>query len=110
MARANNFCRAMQDCFRQHPEVYGAELEDDDEPQPQSDAPAPSEAPAITESTPTATEVDASSHPTEKQTRAKEVHTQVKAETAAAGENTEGDSLIPKAAHDAEEKNEANKA
>ncbi|CAI7595318.1 unnamed protein product [Penicillium palitans] len=102
--------KAMQDCFRQHPEVYGAELEDDDEPQPQSDAPAPSEAPAITESTPTATEVDASSHPTEKQTRAKEVHTQVKAETAAAGENTEGDSLIPKAAHDAEEKNEANKA
>ncbi|KAJ5405813.1 hypothetical protein N7465_007097 [Penicillium sp. CMV-2018d] len=102
--------KAMQDCFRQHPEVYGAELEDDDEPQSQSDAPAPSEAPAIPESTPTAAEVDASSHPTEKQTRAKEVHTQVKAETSAAGENTEGDSLIPKAAHDTEEKNEANKA
>ncbi|KAJ5685940.1 hypothetical protein N7536_008559 [Penicillium majusculum] len=101
--------KAMQDCFRQHPEVYGAELEDDDEPQPQSDAPAPSEAPAIPEVTPTAAEVDASSPPTEKQTRAKEV-TQVKAETAAAGENPEGDSLIPKAAHDTEEKNEATKA
>ena len=100
----------MQDCFRQHPEVYGAELEDDDEPQPQSDAPAPSEASAIPEVTPTAAEVNASSHPTEKQTRAKEVHTQVKAETSAAGENTEGDSLIPKAAHDTEEKNEASKA
>lgn len=101
--------KAMQDCFRQHPEVYGAELEDDDEPQPQSDAPAPSDTPAIPDVTPTAAEVDASSHPTEKQTRAKEVHTQVKAETAAVGEYTEGDSLIPKAAHDTEEKNQANK-
>jgi intermembrane space import and assembly protein 40 len=28
----------MQDCFRQHPDVYGAELEDDE---PETDAPAP---------------------------------------------------------------------
>ena len=28
----------MQDCFRQHPDVYGAELEDDE---PEGDAPAP---------------------------------------------------------------------
>jgi intermembrane space import and assembly protein 40 len=28
----------MQDCFRQHPDVYGAELEDDE---PEADAPAP---------------------------------------------------------------------
>ncbi|CAI7646816.1 unnamed protein product [Penicillium glandicola] len=100
--------KAMQDCFRQHPEVYGAELEDDDEPQ--SDAPAPSEAPATPEVPPTAAEVDASSHPSEKQTRAKDVNAQVKAETAAAGETAEGDSLIPKAAHDTEEKNQASKA
>ena len=28
----------MQDCFRQHPDVYGAELEDDE---PEGDIPAP---------------------------------------------------------------------
>ncbi|EPS34244.1 hypothetical protein PDE_09208 [Penicillium oxalicum 114-2] len=31
----------MQDCFRQHPDVYGAELEDDE---PEGDAPAPAAA------------------------------------------------------------------
>lgn len=92
----------MQDCFRQHPDVYGAELEDDDEPQ--ADAPASPEVP------PPAAVLDASSEPVEKQTRAKDVHAQVKADTVAAGENTEGDSLIPKAAHDTEEKNQANEA
>ncbi|OQE80926.1 hypothetical protein PENNAL_c0043G02737 [Penicillium nalgiovense] len=106
--------KAMQDCFRQYPEVYGAELEDDDEPQPQSDAPAPSESPAPSEvpatSEPSAAEVDVSSHPTEKQTRAEDVNTQAKADNAAAGESAESDSLIPKAAHDTEEKNQASKA
>ncbi|KAJ5958960.1 uncharacterized protein N7479_006110 [Penicillium vulpinum] len=100
--------KAMQDCFRQHPEVYGAELEDDDEPQ--SEAPAPTDAPATSEIPPTAAELDASSHPTEKQTRAKEVNTQMKADTDAVGEIAESDSLIPKAAHDTEEKNQASKA
>lgn len=37
----------MQDCFRQHPDVYGAELEDpeleDDEPQGDIPAPVPAE-------------------------------------------------------------------
>lgn len=99
----------MQDCFRQHPEIYGAELEDDDEPQPQSDAP-PSEAPATPEAPSTAAELDASSHPTEKQTRAKDVNTQVKTETVAAGDNVEGDTLVPKAELDVEEKEQARKA
>jgi intermembrane space import and assembly protein 40 len=88
----------MQDCFRKYPEVYGAELEDDDEPQGESPAPS--------EQTPTAAELDAASHPEEKQTRAKEVKTQVKAETAAQVENAEVDSLVPKAAFDAEDKNQ----
>lgn len=92
----------MQDCFRQYPEVYGAELEDDDEPQ---DA-----APAATEVPPTAAELDASSHPDEKRTRAQDVHQQMKADTARIGDNPEGDSLIPKAAHDTEEKNQTTKA
>ena len=104
---ANNFCRAMQDCFRQHPEIYGAELEDDDEPQPQADAPTPSDAPATPEAPSTAAELDASSHPTEKQSRAKDVNTQVKTETVAAGEYTGGDILVPKAEIDAEEKKQA---
>ncbi|EKV11896.1 Mitochondrial intermembrane space protein Mia40 [Penicillium digitatum] len=102
--------KAMQDCFRQYPEVYGAELEDDDEPQPQSDAPASSEASATPEISTTAAELDALSNPTEKQARAKDVHAEVKADAAAAGENSEGDFLIPKAAHDADEKNPATKA
>ena len=72
----------MQDCFRQYPDVYGAELEDDDEPQ--GDAPAPSE------QTPAATEIDAASHPDEKQTRAKDINAQVKAETAPQGETRRG--------------------
>ncbi|KAJ5145700.1 uncharacterized protein N7515_000264 [Penicillium bovifimosum] len=117
----------MQDCFRQHPDVYGAELEDDDEPQsdapqsdapqsdaPQSDAPqtdAPkTDAPASSEDQVPATLLDASSEPTEKQARAKEVNAQVKANSIALGDNVEGDSLIPKAAHDTEEKNQASKA
>jgi intermembrane space import and assembly protein 40 len=92
----------MQDCFRQYPDVYGAELEDDDEPQ--ADAPAPSEIP------PTAAELDASSHPDDKHSRAKDVNEQMKAETAQVGENPEGESLIPKAAHDTEDMNQISKA
>ncbi|CAI7657057.1 unnamed protein product [Penicillium bialowiezense] len=96
--------KAMQDCFRQYPEVYGAELEDDDEPQADAPAPAPAALP------PTASEIDAASHPEEKHTRAKDVNTQMKADTAQVGENPDGDSLIPKAAHDTEEKNQTTKA
>ncbi|KAJ5164819.1 uncharacterized protein N7500_006649 [Penicillium coprophilum] len=83
--------KAMQDCFRQHPEVYGADS-------------------GYLRTSPSAAELDVSSHPIEKQTRAKEVNTHMKNETVAAGENVEGDSLIPKAAHDTEEKNQASKA
>lgn len=35
---ADKFDRGMQDCFRQHPDVYGAELEDDEL---EGDIPAP---------------------------------------------------------------------
>ncbi|KAJ5775878.1 uncharacterized protein N7511_000889 [Penicillium nucicola] len=84
--------KAMQDCFRQYPEVYGAELEDDDEPQ--SDAPASSEQP------PAAADVEATPQTDEKETHANEIDTQAKAMPAA-----EVDTLVPKAAFDAEEKN-----
>ncbi|KAJ5562348.1 hypothetical protein N7535_003200 [Penicillium sp. DV-2018c] len=116
----------MQDCFRQYPDVYGAELEDDDEPQSdaQSDAPAPAPAPqsdAPKPEIPTPAEpephhpdmvLDASNKPTENQTSAEETNAQVKAEAIAdSNNNAEGDTLVPKAAHDTEEKNQAsNKA
>lgn len=87
----------MQNCFRQHPEVYGAELEDENE-NDEGGAPAPAEQPS-------AAEIDASSHPDEKRSRAKEVHAQVKADIAEKGENVEGDALLPKAAHNTKEKN-----
>lgn len=82
----------MQNCFRQHPDVYGAELEDD-EPEgaaPPQDAPAeqPSEqsAPVVEEAAPVSEEKSAA------------------AEESAALAAVEADVLVPKAAHDAEEK------
>ena len=89
--------RAMQDCFRQHPDVYGAELEDDEEFEggaPVAAAPSPDDAnpPAEQEATPGTDE---------KRARAKEVHSQMKTEAAEKGEHSESDELLPKAAHDA---------
>ncbi|KAL4803202.1 mitochondrial intermembrane space import and assembly protein 40 [Aspergillus unguis] len=84
--------KAMQDCFRAHPDVYGAELEDDDE------APATVEPPA---EQPLATELDASSTPEEKRERAKAVRDQVKADN---GEVAESDEVVPKAWHESEPK------
>ncbi|XHF99906.1 Oxidoreductase, variant 2 [Aspergillus wentii] len=48
--------KAMQDCFRQHPEIYGAELEDDEAP------PAPEGQQAIEEPAPAA-QTEAASNP-----------------------------------------------
>ncbi|KAL2810252.1 hypothetical protein BJX63DRAFT_434417 [Aspergillus granulosus] len=69
--------KAMQDCFRQYPEVYGAELEDDEPEAPQADA---------------------STTPEEKHEPAKEAHDQVKA----GGEVAEIDEVIPKDRHESE--------
>lgn len=86
----------MQDCFRKHPEVYGAELEDDDDVEggagPSGQASS-------------AADIDASSHPDEKRSRAKEVKDQVKADNVEKGEQPEAEALVPKAAHDTEDKN-----
>ncbi|KAJ5100306.1 hypothetical protein N7456_006358 [Penicillium angulare] len=79
----------MQDCFRQYPDVYGAELEDDEPAGPEGDAPAP--APASPEQ---------SSPATEQKTPAQPIEQGIPAAA------TEGDVLVPKAAHDAEQKNE----
>ncbi|OQE23078.1 hypothetical protein PENSTE_c009G10400 [Penicillium steckii] len=89
--------QGMQNCFRAHPDIYGAELEDEE---------AEAAAPATSDAAPTAADIDASSHPEEKQARAKEVNADMKAE-AEKGETAESEALVPKAAHDAEEKNQA---
>ncbi|KAL3462319.1 hypothetical protein BJX64DRAFT_277232 [Aspergillus heterothallicus] len=79
--------KAMQDCFRQYPDVYGAELEDD-EP----------EGPNAGSEQPLASEVDASTTPEEKHEHAKEAGDAVKA----GGEIAETDEIIPKAWHESE--------
>lgn len=93
----------MQDCFRAHPDVYGAELEDDD---------APPENPAVpsNEEVSAAIEADAASHPDEKHARAKEVKNQVASAAAKEDEQAESEELIPKAWHDTENKNTESKA
>jgi hypothetical protein len=79
--------KAMQDCFRQYPEVYGAELEDD-EP----------EAPNAGSEQPLASQVDASTTPEEKHEHAKKARDQVKA----GGEVAETDEVVPEAWHESE--------
>lgn len=83
------FCRAMQDCFRAHPDVYGAELEEEDD-EAEGDPAGPDAAPSGQK--PSAVELDASSHPDEKRD--------------AAEKSEHPDALVPKASHDAEEKNQ----
>ncbi|PYI01293.1 hypothetical protein BO78DRAFT_379285 [Aspergillus sclerotiicarbonarius CBS 121057] len=86
--------QGMQNCFRQHPEVYGAELEDDEA------APA---APETADEQPvTAAQIDAASLPEEKRAQAQEIVAQTKQEPAEKGELAESEALVPKAAHDAE--------
>jgi intermembrane space import and assembly protein 40 len=84
----------MQDCFRQYPEVYGAELDDDD------DEPAPAGAPGSEQ--PLAAEVDASTSPDEKHEHAKEAREQVNSAVAEHGERSESEEIIPKASHESE--------
>ncbi|KAL4792823.1 hypothetical protein BDV19DRAFT_367820 [Aspergillus venezuelensis] len=86
--------KGMQDCFRAHPDVYGAELEDDDEAAAPSE-PAPTDAPGQ----PLAAEVDASVPPADKREHALEARDQVKS---AAVEVAETDEIVPKAWHESE--------
>ncbi|KAJ5619488.1 hypothetical protein N7510_003472 [Penicillium lagena] len=90
--------KGMQDCFRQHPDVYGAELEDDEETEGAVPASSPDTAAP-------AAEGEAPSDSDEKRARAKDVHAQMKADAAEKGEHTDSE-LLPKAVHDAEDKNE----
>ncbi|OOF90287.1 hypothetical protein ASPCADRAFT_212092 [Aspergillus carbonarius ITEM 5010] len=90
--------QGMQNCFRQHPDVYGAELEDDEA----EAAPAPAVPETGDEQPVTAAQIDAASLPEEKRTQAQEIIAQTKQELAEKGELAESEVLVPKAAHDAE--------
>ncbi|RJE17972.1 hypothetical protein PHISCL_09687, partial [Aspergillus sclerotialis] len=93
--------KGMQDCFRQHPDVYGPELEDDED--------APADGARSDEAVPAA-QIDAASHPEEKRSQAKEVKSQMKASADSDDEQPESDALLPKAWHDTEDKNVDTKA
>ncbi|KAB8234077.1 Oxidoreductase [Aspergillus alliaceus] len=101
--------KGMQDCFRQYPEVYGAELEDDEEAGAGEAAAAPAPEGEAQNAQPLATELDAASYPDEKRARAKGVAAQAKSEFAEKGELAESEELLPKAWHDTESKNETEK-
>lgn len=88
--------KGMQDCFRLHPDVYGAELEDDEEAAPAAAVPEAGDEQPVT-----AAQIDAASHPEEKRAHAQEINAQTKQELAEKGELAEAETLVPKAAHDA---------
>lgn len=96
--------RDMQNCFREHPDVYGAELEDDVETEArEQDAPSQSSQPKQPEANPDAEKVAdrEPDHPETiqaKRDRSNAASEQVKRDH---GLMSESDSLVPKAAHDA---------
>jgi intermembrane space import and assembly protein 40 len=101
----------MQDCFRQHPEMYGSELEDDEEEveeelRARESASAPGDVPA--ESSSESTEI-ASTAVEEEPERVKvveEPHHESLGTTAETAQKLgdEGGELVPKSAHDATSK------
>lgn len=95
----------MQDCFRQYPEVYGSELEDDEAPEQQQQQQLTGEVPTTGEVA-TAAQIDAASQPEEKRERAKQAKADMTSATVRDGETAESDELIPKAWHDTNQKNE----
>ncbi|KAJ5974101.1 hypothetical protein N7481_011311 [Penicillium waksmanii] len=85
--------QGMQNCFRAHPDVYGAELEDEEEAEA-AEAGAPAPAPSSERPAAVAADIDAPSQ------------SEVKADEAEKVDSTEPEFLVPKAAHDAETKNQ----
>ena len=116
--------RKMQDCFRQHPDIYGSELDeadDEDDPAPIDDAASPSPVPApappldpvegsipaaATSATPESQPLQSSSSssspdpPGSSDTeRARAAKKQVERDHGDAADESHG--MVPKAAHDA---------
>lgn len=113
--------RTMQDCFREHPEIYGSELEEDDAP-PEEVAPAPAPPPdsgdgvipaaatsAIPESQPppsSSPDPLASAAGTTDTQRAQAAKQQVEKDHGSP--ISESNEMVPKAAHDATSANTGN--
>jgi mitochondrial intermembrane space import and assembly protein 40 len=105
--------RSMQDCFRQHPEMYGSELEDDEEEleeeiRAQENAkPSSEDSAKLTPESTTQTSKEAPSTSSEEkkaisETPHRDGQSTPRAETQKAGD--EGGELVPKAAYDATSK------
>jgi len=106
---ANARDRTMQDCFREYPDVYGAELEDEEGEEGAPATPEGGEIPAAamtatTESNP-ATVSPTPSHSLVPSTGGDDTSRAQAAKQQTENRNTramsEGDELVPKAAHDA---------
>ena len=110
--------KGMQNCFREFPEVYGAELDDEEEEGNAADGGLAAEGEAVTVTARSAAEPipaaatsaapeshtppaapSAGSDETERTERAKAAKEQVERDHA--GPMSESDELVPKAAHDA---------
>ncbi|TVY87905.1 Mitochondrial intermembrane space import and assembly protein 40 [Lachnellula willkommii] len=105
--------KGMQDCFRQHPEMYGAELEDDEEeveeelrtrealPVPEDEA--PQSAPETSPEPPKEASAPVPAPQVKEQKKTSpEVHGATAKETVGESQKSgdEGSELVPKAAHD----------
>lgn len=118
--------RTMQDCFRQHPDIYGSELEEDQDQdqEPESDAPTPAPDAPIPTSSPLTASPDQQPIPLSATSATSEPQSPLSSSTpdASAGASdteraraakqqvesdhgsepiSESDNLVPKAAHDA---------
>ena len=88
--------KGMQDCFREHPDVYGAELEDDEAPQDGAEAPVEGQAvPEGAEKVSKPQGRDSDEVVAGKQERSSQAAQQVKQTEAL----SESDELVPKAWH-----------
>lgn len=115
----------MQDCFREHPDIYGAELDDEEAPEEGGEAPAPvsvegGEVPAAAmsaEGTSKPGSVDggevpattlsavATTAPASTPRKMPSASSSTETEGIKHGSADEGSVLVPKAAHDATEAN-----
>jgi mitochondrial intermembrane space import and assembly protein 40 len=103
----------MQDCFRQHPEMYGSELEDDEDEleeeiraRESTDAASEASAKSTPESTPQTLKEAPSPLTEEKKATPEAPHRDSQNTTATSAQKAgdEGGELVPKAAYDASSK------
>jgi intermembrane space import and assembly protein 40 len=108
--------RGMQDCFREHPEMYGSELEDDEdeleeelharEGAPATPEPSDASSPPPAEALPQTTQKATSEISEQSNTVQEEAHRDSRSTTASDVQTLgdEGGDLVPKSVHDASSK------